>query len=116
MTTIPSTSAAAAQTAVTVSGGRAVPVGLFGEASSTTLGLVLRSPRGHGRRRAEVLLAAADTQSVIASRAYSGYIEYVGAKDTAVRPGPPKACRICSMISLEPLAAHTCAGVRPWPR
>ena len=41
------------------------------------------------------------------SRAYSGYIEYVGAKDTAVRPGPPKACNNCSMTSFEPLAAQT---------
>ena len=52
----------------------------------------------------------------MASRAYSGYIEYVGANDTAVRPGPPNACRICSITSLEPLAAHTWSGVTPWPR
>ena len=45
------------------------------------------------------------------SRAYSGYIEYVGAKLSAVRPGPPNACSSCSMTSLEPLAAQTCAGV-----
>ncbi len=45
------------------------------------------------------------------SRAYSGYIEYVGAKLSAVRPGPPKAWSSCSITSLEPLAAHTCSGV-----
>ena len=47
------------------------------------------------------------------SRAYSGYIEYVGAKLSAVRPGPPKACSSCSITSLEPLAAHTCSGAMP---
>ena len=51
------------------------------------------------------------TQVVLVSRAYSGYIEYVGAKLSAVRPGPPKACSSCSITSLEPLAAHTCSGV-----
>ena len=49
------------------------------------------------------------------SRAYSGYIEYVGAKLTATRPGPPKACSSCSITSLEPLAAHTWPGVTSRP-
>ena len=39
-----------------------------------------------------------------------GCIEYDGVKPSAVRPAPPKACRICCSTSLEPLAAHTCAG------
>ena len=51
------------------------------------------------------------TQPVWVSRAYSGYIEYVGAKLTAVRPGPPKACSNCSITSLEPLAAQTMSDV-----
>ena len=51
----------------------------------------------------------------MASRAYSGYIEYVGAKLIAVRPGPPKACRICSITSLEPLAAQIWSGVSSTP-
>ena len=55
------------------------------------------------------------THSVTVSRAYSGYIEYVGAKLSATRPGPPKACSSCSITSLEPLAAHTCSGVIPCP-
>ena len=41
------------------------------------------------------------------SRAYSGYIEYVGAKLSADRPGPPKAWSSWSITSLEPLAAQT---------
>ena len=49
------------------------------------------------------------------SRAYSGYIEYVGANESATRPGPPKACSSCSITSLEPLAAHTISGVTPDP-
>ncbi len=52
-------------------------------------------------------------QAVCESRAYSGYIEYVGAKDNTDRPGPPKACSSCSMISFEPLAAQVLATVRP---
>ncbi len=47
------------------------------------------------------------------SRAYSGYIEYVGAKLSATRPGPPKACSSCSITSLEPFAAHTCSTRTP---
>ena len=50
------------------------------------------------------------------SRAYSGYIEYVGAKLSAVRPGPPKAWSSWSITSLEPLAAHTCSGRMPCGR
>ncbi len=55
------------------------------------------------------------THSVAVSRAYSGYIEYVGAKLSAHRPGPPNACSSWSMTSLEPLAAHTMSGVMPEP-
>jgi hypothetical protein len=43
-------------------------------------------------------------------------IEYVGGNPSTLRPGPPKACRICWMISFEPFAAHTCSGVMPPPR
>ena len=39
-----------------------------------------------------------------------------GAKDMAVRPGPPKAWRTCSITSLDPLAAHTWVASTPWPR
>ena len=55
------------------------------------------------------------TQVVIASRAYSGYIEYVGANETTFRPGPPNACRICSITSLEPFAAQICSGATGKP-
>ena len=48
-------------------------------------------------------------------RAYSGYIEYVGAKLSASRPGPPKACSSCCITSLDPLAAQTMSGVMPLP-
>ncbi len=108
---------AAAQMRSTTSSGSAVPVGLFGVASRTTAGRCCSiwasacsgsTVKSSSRRPV--------TQVVQVSRAYSGYMEYVGAKDSAVRPGPPKACRICSITSLEPFAAHTCAGVRPWPR
>ena len=54
------------------------------------------------------------TQSVLVSRAYSGYIEYVGAKLSAVRPGPAYAWSSWSITSLEPFAAHTCSVVIPW--
>ena len=50
------------------------------------------------------------------SRAYSGYIEYVGANESTVRPGPANACSTCSITSLLPLAAHTWSAVSPWPR
>ena len=92
-------------------------MGLFGEGSSTTLGRCFAiTSRAWSTSSEKSSSRWPTTQSVIASRAYSGYIEYVGANDTAVRPGPPKACRICSITSLDPLAAHTWAGVTPWPR
>ena len=55
------------------------------------------------------------TQSVLVSRAYSGYIEYVGAKLSAVRPGPAYAWSSWSITSLEPLAAQTCSGAMTCP-
>ena len=95
----------------------AVPVGLFGLATKTTSG---RSSR---------IAAAASSASMVkssrrgtvrqvlwVSRAYSGYIEYVGANDSTVRPGPAKACSTCSITSLLPLAAQICSAVSPWPR
>ena len=54
--------------------------------------------------------------AVWVSRAYSGYIEYVGANDSTLRPGPPNAISTCSITSLLPLAAQTLSAVRPWPR
>ncbi len=89
-------------------------MGLFGEGSSTTLGRCSSTTAtAWSTSRLKSSSRWPTTQRVIASRAYSGYIEYVGAKDTAVRPGPPKACRICSITSLDPFAAHTCAGLTP---
>ena len=94
-----------------------MPVGLFGEGSSTTLGRSFStSSRAASRSRLKSLSRRPATQAVIESRAYSGYIEYVGAKLIAVRPGPPKACSSCSITSLEPLAAQTWSGVIAKPR
>ena len=94
--------------------GSAVPVGLFGDGSSTTLGRSRStSSRAASGSSAKSSARRPSTQRVPVSRAYSGYIEYVGAKLTAVRPGPPNACSRCSITSLEPLAAHTWAGVTP---
>ena len=96
--------------------GSAVPVGLFGDGSSTTLGRSRStSSRAASGSSAKSSARRPSTQRVPVSRAYSGYIEYVGAKLTAVRPGPPNACSRCSITSLDPLAAHTWAGVTPWP-
>ena len=49
------------------------------------------------------------------SRQYSGYIEYVGVKPSAVRPGPPNASSSWCMTSLLPLAAHTWSAVSATP-
>ena len=96
--------------------GSAVPVGLFGEGSRITLGWCSStSRRASSRSKLKSSWRRPATQVVIASRAYSGYIEYVGANETAVRPGPPNACRICSITSLEPFAAHTCSGATGKP-
>ena len=46
----------------------------------------------------------------------NGCIEYAGVKPSAIRPGPPNAWSSCCCTSLEPLAAHTCSTVSPWPR
>ena len=104
--------AAASHSASTTSSGSAVPVGLLGDGSSTTLGCS-RSDQLARRSgsSAKSLSRCPSTHRVPVSRAYSGYIEYVGAKLTAVRPGPPKACSRCSITSLEPLAAQTWSGV-----
>jgi hypothetical protein len=42
-------------------------------------------------------------------------MEYVGAKLSASRPGPPKAWSSCCITSLDPLAAQTMSGVMPLP-
>ena len=48
--------------------------------------------------------------SVRVPAAMIGCIEYDGVKPSAVRPAPPKACRICWSTSLEPFAAQICSG------
>ena len=67
-----------------------MPVGLFGEASSTTEGwcsAIVSSAASRSMLKSSARRPV--THRVWVSRAYSGYIEYVGANDTAVRPGPP---------------------------
>ena len=87
MTTSPSP--AASQSIPTASGGSAVPVGLLGQGSSTTAGRCRwMSVPARSRSSEKSSSRWPTTQSVLVSRAYSGYIEYVGAKLTAVRPGP----------------------------
>ena len=94
-----------------------MPVGLLGDGSSTTDGCrSSTSSRAWSRSRLKSLSRCPVTHSVTLSRAYSGYIEYVGAKLSATRPGPPKAWSSWSITSLDPLAAHTCSGRTPWPR
>ena len=94
-----------------------MPVGLFGDGSSTTVGRrSSTSSRAWSRSSEKSVSRWPTTHSVTVSRAYSGYIEYVGAKLSAIRPGPPKACSSWSITSLEPFAAHTWSGVTPWPR
>ncbi len=91
-----------------------VPVGLFGEHSSTIEGCSRSiNSSAAGRSSTKSPSRRPVTHRVCVSRAYSGYIEYVGANDTAVRPGPPKACISCNMISFEPFAAHTSSTPRP---
>ena len=108
---------ATSSTASTVSGGSAVPVGLFGEVRNTTA----------GRCAATCAAAAAAGTVKSASRVPSTHpvavpvamiscIEYDGVKPSAVRPGPPNACSSCWRISLDPFAAHTCSATSPCPR
>src|SRR4029450_4678115 len=85
----------------------AVPVGLFGLVISTTSGRVSNhaatAPFGSmvkSSRRGAV------HHSLWVSRAYSGYIEYVGANESTRRPGPAKAISTCNITSLLPLAAQ----------
>nr|KEP23984.1 hypothetical protein DA06_01575 [Georgenia sp. SUBG003] len=103
--------AAASQIASTVSSGRAVPVGLFGLARRTTAGRCFAiCSRTCPRSRVKSSSRRPATHSVRVSRAYSGYIEYVGAKERTFRPGPPNACSRCSMTSLDPFAAQICSA------
>ena len=90
-----------------------MPVGLLGLATITSVGLrsliaatAASMSRRKSSRRGKV------TYSVTVSRAYSGYIEYVGAKLSAMRPGPAKAWWRCSITSLEPFAAQMFWGSR----
>ena len=92
-------------TASITSSGSAVPVGLFGEHRNTTSGRCSRD-RGDGPLRVEPEVRPSRGTSihpVPLAGAMSGCIEYDGLKPSAVRPGPPKACRSCCSISLEPL-------------
>lgn len=99
------------------SSGRAVPVGLFGEVRNTTSGrcssIIATAASGSiaksSSRRPSV-------QRVFVPPAMIGCMEYDGSNPMAERPGPPNAWRICWMISLEPLAAHSWRAVSPWPR
>ncbi len=105
------TALTSSSTASTVASGRAVPVGLLGLVSRTTEGRWRRTcSRAWSTSTVKSSSRRPVTHVVRVSRAYSGYIEYVGAKLRAVRPGPPKACSTWSMTSLDPLAAHTCSG------
>src|SRR4051794_26645666 len=119
MTTTPGTSLAAAapHTSATVASGSAVPVGLFGDGRSTTVGwtsLISATARPGSSPKSSSRLPV--THQVLVSRAYSGYMEYVGANETAVRPGPPDACRRGSMPALEPFAAQIGGGPARCPR
>jgi hypothetical protein len=108
---------AASRIASTVSSGWAVPVGLLGEVTNTTSGRC-------SSIAATALPGSSEKSSSREARIHSvpvpvvmiGCIEYEGSNPSASRPGPPNACRICWRISLEPLAAHTCSVVSPWPR
>ena len=91
-------------------------MGLLGLGSSTMLGRrSSTSARARSRSSAKSSSRWPTAHSVRVLRAYSGYMEYVGAKLSASRPGPPKACSSCCITSLDPLAAHTISGVMPLP-
>ena len=97
-----------------VSKGSAVPVGLFGEVSSTISGCsteISSVARATSIVKSSVLGAV--IHRVCVSRAYSGYIEYVGVNDNADRPGPANAWNSWVIISLDPLAAHMWSALRP---
>ena len=96
---------------------RAVPVGLFGEVRITTDGARLdevRWPRGRSIVKS-LGPVAGHPPGVGMSRAYSGYIEYVGANDTAVRPGPPKASSSCSMTLVRAVGRPRVVDREPAP-
>src|SRR5699024_11673761 len=61
-------------------------------------------------------LPISPTYSVLVPAANSGYMEYVGGKLSILRPGPPKACRICCRTSFEPLAAQMWSWVSSCPK
>ena len=72
--------------------GNGVPVGLFGLVSSTIEGLTSAMASSTlSTFSVKSALRWASFQPVKVSRAYSGYMEYVGSAPSAVRPGPPKA-------------------------
>ena len=94
-----------------MSSSTAVPVGLFGLVTKTTSG---RTSRTWATAASTSIVKSArrwpSTQAVLVLPEMIGCIEYDGVKPSAVRPAPPKACRICCSTSLEPFAAHTCSG------
>ena len=95
-----------------------MPVGLFGLAMKITSGCCSSMAADRRHRVDGEVVAAREGASrrVWVSRAYSGYIEYVGANDSTDRSGPPNAISTCSITSLLPLAAHTWSAVSPCPR
>jgi hypothetical protein len=104
-------------TASMVSIDSGVPVGLFGAQRNTRSG----SSRSTAATAVSGEIAnpasrSAVTHSVPVPAAMIGCIEYVGGKPSTRRPGPPKACSTCWMISFDPLAAQIWLAVSPWPR
>jgi hypothetical protein len=102
---------AASATARIVSTESGVPVGLFGAQSRTTSGscssTAATAVAGLSSKSSS---RPAVIQTVPVPAASSPYIEYVGAKPSAERPGPPNAWSTCCSTSLEPFAAHSCSG------
>ncbi len=94
----------------------AVPVGLFGLVRIVTEGWCSATTAvACAGSRVKSASRRPTTYAECVSRAYSGYIEYVGAKDTTVRPGPANACKRWSMTSFEPFAAQTCSAATRTP-
>ena len=92
------------------------PVGLFGEVTKTTSGSCSAiAPTAWGTSRVKSSARCAGVQRVWVPSEMIGCIEYDGTKPIALRPGPPKACRICWRISLDPLAAQMLSTVSGVP-
>jgi hypothetical protein len=92
----------------------AVPVGLFGLVINTTSGRVSSTAAwAASGSMVKSSRRGAVYHSLWVSRAYSGYIEYVGVNESTRRPGPAKANSTCNITSLLPLAAQICSAVNP---